>query len=57
MPEIDIETSSPVLRKRDGLKPIPTPAGVPVAMGSPGPWLIPPRDNRLARSPPMSRDD
>jgi hypothetical protein len=57
MPEIDIETSAPALRKRDGLKPIPTPAGVPVAMRSPGPWLIPPRDNRLARSPPMSRDD
>src|SRR5690348_14096828 len=43
MPDIDIDTSSPALRKRGGLKPIPTPAGVPVAMTSPG-WRVRPAE-------------
>ena len=34
-------TRSPVARKRGGLKPAPTPDGVPVAMTSPGWSVIP----------------
>ena len=36
MPEIAIRTVSPDFRNFGGLKPMPTPAGVPVAMRSPG---------------------
>lgn len=41
MPEISIVTTSPGVRKRGGLNPIPTPSGVPVAMMSPGRSVIP----------------
>src|SRR4051812_1347375 len=40
-PEIEMSIMSPALRKRGGSKPMPTPAGVPVAMMSPGFNLIP----------------
>jgi hypothetical protein len=36
MPSIETDTTSPLLRKTGGLRPMPTPAGVPVAMISPG---------------------
>ena len=36
MPSISMRTTSPAFRYRGGLKPMPTPAGVPVAMMSPG---------------------
>src|SRR4051812_5999670 len=41
MPEIEMRTVSPAFRKRGGSKPMPTPAGVPVAMMSPGRRVVP----------------
>jgi hypothetical protein len=40
-PEIAHSTTSPRTRNRGGSKPMPTPAGVPVAMMSPGSSVIP----------------
>ena len=41
MGSIVISTVSPFLRNLGGLKPIPTPCGVPVAITSPGRRVIP----------------
>ena len=41
MPSISIRTTSPGFRNRGGLKPMPTPTGVPVAMMSPGFRVMP----------------
>src|SRR5271155_5455655 len=41
MPPISIRTTSPPLRNLGGLKPMPTPAGVPVAITSPGCSVMP----------------
>ena len=39
-PEIDVSTTCPSARKRGGVRPAPTPPGVPVAMTSPGSSVI-----------------
>ena len=44
MPVTSIRTTSPGFRYFGGLKPIPTPAGVPVAIRSPGSSVMPARD-------------
>ena len=41
MPSISMRTTSPARSQRGGLKPMPTPAGVPVAMMSPGSSVMP----------------
>ena len=46
MPSISMRTTSPCLRYRGGSKPMPTPAGVPVAMMSPVLQRHPGRDRR-----------